>query len=219
MGKFIDLAGQQFNRLTVIERAGYRGKNIVWLCRCECGNQTKVTGTHLKTGHTKSCGCLVVEVSRENGKSRATHGMKRTRLYHVWRDIKIRCFNHNSSNFPIYGGRGITMCEEWRSSFESFRNWAVANGYDDNAPFGQCTIDRIDVNGNYEPTNCRWITNEKQSNNRRNNRIIEIHGETHTASEWAKIYGVDYHTFHARLQRGWNPERALTETIKGGKTK
>ena len=155
-----DLTGQKFGRLTVIKHI----KHKFWLCKCECGNEIKVISDNFKAGRTKSCGCY----RKENSEMLLyKHGKKHSRLYNVWCGIKRRCFNINCQEYKYYGLRGITICEEWKNDFEQFYNWAMLNGYNEYAKFGECTIDRIDVNGNYEPRNCRWITLKEQSKNKR----------------------------------------------------
>lgn len=169
MRKINDLSGQRFGRLTVIELAKERKNGrIMWICQCECGNYTEVRGTNLSCGHIKSCGCL----KKEYTSSRSTHKQSQSRLYGVWHGMINRCYNPKTINYKDYGGRGITVCEEWRSSFQSFSDWAYSNGYDKNAPRNQCTLDRINPNGDYCPENCRWATWDMQMNNTRksNNR-------------------------------------------------
>lgn len=133
------------------------------------------------------------------------HGMRHTRLYNIWRSMNQRCYNTNTINYERYGGRGIRVCDEWRHDFVAFRDWAVANGYTDNL-----TIDRKDANGNYNPSNCQWATYKEQANNKRSNRLLELHGVSHTLGEWASITGIKLATIWARLNKGWSVEEALT---------
>lgn len=136
-------------------------------------------------------------------------GNNRCRLYNTWLNIKQRCNNPTNTRYKNYGGRGIKVCEEWANNFISFKNWAIKNNYNDNL-----TIDRIDVNGNYEPSNCRWISNKTQQNNRTNNRIIEFNGEKKTLKEWSETLNIKYNTLQKRLNKGWAIEVALTLSIQ-----
>ena len=205
MGRVIDLKGKRFGKLTVIEKHSqdkWGGWN--WLCRCDCGNETVVSGGHLRVMKTKSCGC-----SRKESKN-FSHKMTGSRIYSIWQAMKNRCYYEKSKAFKHYGGRGIKVCDEWKNSFISFYEWSMKNGYDENAERGQCTIDRIDVNGNYEPNNCRWATIKQQANNTRRNHFIEYNGKTQTVSQWANELGVEPDSIFNRLQKGFTEEEALT---------
>ena len=136
---------------------------------------------------------------------------KSKRLRSVWQAIKSRCYNPDNYEYYNYGGRGIKMCESWFNDFQSFYDWAFSNGYDENAKYGECTIDRIDVNGDYEPDNCRWVSLREQAKNRQHNRFIEFNGEKQTLEDWGRITGIDKRIIHRRLKNGWSVERALTE--------
>lgn len=165
-----NLVGKKFGRLTVIEDATdmtpYGKKDIKWLCRCDCGKETVVKTSDLKTGNTLSCGCYLAENTKNFAKK---HGLRYSRLYGIYYGMYDRCYNPNSSVFKHYGGRGIEICQEWlgKGGFQRFWDWAYANGYDENAPRGKCTIDRIDVDGNYCPENCRWVDMKTQAKNKR----------------------------------------------------
>lgn len=206
--KQYNLIGEQFGRWTVVEKADKINGMSVWKCRCECGTEKGVYQKHLLSGASTSCGCFAKEVAREKAikhcQEKATHRMTNTRLYHIWINIKKRCYNPNDDSFSIYGGRGIKMCEEWQD-FVNFMKWALNNGYNDTL-----TIERIDVNGNYEPSNCKWATMKEQGNNRRNNHFITYQGVTRTISQWSEIVGIKRNTLYARINRDkWSIGRAL----------
>lgn len=188
LGRRKDLTGKQFGYLTVLKRVGYSetSHSALWECKCKCGNIKIVLGNDLTYGHTKSCGCQ---------KGKIIHGKGNTRLYRIYNNIKQRCYNSKNVWYKNYGNRGIKICNEWLSDFMNFYNWAINNGYKDDL-----TIDRIDVNGNYEPTNCRWATRQQQQNNRRLNHYFTYNNETHTGSEWARIIGVEPKFLYGRLR-------------------
>lgn len=193
MGQLIDLTGMKFGRLTVISRADRKGYSAYWLCRCECRNTTIVRSCKLRSGWTQSCGCLQRE-------SVTTHGHKGERIYRIWRCMLNRCYYHDST-YEQYGARGIRVCDEWRGDdgFIKFYNWSMENGYND-----ELSIDRIDVNGHYEPSNCRWATPKEQANNRRNNIHLTIDGEIKTITQWAEVSGVNPGTIRSRHRKGWS---------------
>ncbi len=174
MGSFIDLTGQRFGRLTVINRVGTKCGHPLWACICDCGNKTNVTTNDLRSESTRSCGCIKKEraaalskmAGMARGKQLIKHGKAGTRLYYIWKAMRERCNNQNDRSYVDYGGRGIQVCADW-NDYENFYQWSMSNGYDPAAPFASCTIDRINVNGNYEPGNCRWVDMKVQARNRR----------------------------------------------------
>ena len=204
--KFQDLTGQRFGRLTVVERANdYISQNghhtTQWLCKCACGNEIVVMANNLKRV-TKSCGCYKSEITTEKN---ITHGVSDSRLYNIWCNIKQRCYNKNNNSYKDYGGRGIIICDEWLD-FEPFYEWAMDNGYNDDL-----TIDRVDNNGNYEPSNCRWVDIKTQSNNKRNNHYITYNGKTQTLAQWSDELNINYNKLWARIKYGWSIDRAFNE--------
>lgn len=209
MGIKRDLRGMRFGRLFVIEEdtpyIGSRGEKLTrWKCRCDCGTYKTVRASELIRGHTISCGCA----GREHRiASKKSHGKSHTRQYHIYLGMINRCCKpQNSDKYLDYGGRGITVCDEWTGSqgFEHFYEWAIKNGYEN------ClTLDRIDVNGNYSPENCRWITNKEQQNNKRDNVYITINNETLTMKQWSEKVGIPYNTVKQRIYKGWSYEEAI----------
>lgn len=200
------MIGRKFGRLTVIESGGEHyfpgGKHSdTWICKCDCGIIKTIFGYHLRSGRSKSCGC-----SKKEG-TRRTHGKSHTKIYNIWHGMRERCNNKKHKNYKHYGGRGIKVCDEWNNSLDKFCEWAMANGYQEGL-----TIDRIDVNGNYEPSNCRWATMKEQNRNRRNNRYLTYNGKRKTMAEWSEITGLKDSTIQYRLDKiGWPVEKALTE--------
>lgn len=175
MPNFIDLTGEKYGRLTVISQAENNNyRRVQWKCICDCGNYCIVSSNCLRAGHTKSCGCLATEErakrAQKAGLARAMsltkHGHCKERLYGIWKAMRQRCNNPKDKYYSDYGGRGITVCEEW-NDYSIFREWAYIFGYDENAKFGECTLDRINNSLGYNPNNCRWVPLSVQANNRR----------------------------------------------------
>lgn len=194
----------KYGRLTIITEApkDKYGKRCV-RCLCDCGNEVPVVNLRsLKTGNTTSCGCYRLEVAR---RANRTHGKTRTQIYNTWRGMKDRCTNPKATNYSNYGGRGISLCEQWES-FETFYQWAKGNGYQPGL-----TIERSNNDGNYEPGNCRWATRTEQNNNRRSNNMVTFNGVTKPISAWARTTGINYRTLKSRImESGWPIEQALT---------
>jgi len=198
--KLIDITGQKFNRLTAIEKVD--GKR--WLFKCDCGNEKVIDSYCVRKGITRSCGCYNAEVASERG---TTHGLRNTGEYHAWTGMRRRCNlkNTNKEDFNLYAGRGITVCDRW---LESFENFIADMGM---KPTPKHSIDRIDVNGNYEPSNCRWATNKEQGRNKRDNFYVTYKNETKALSEWCEILNLNYGTIRNRLKISkWSVEKAFT---------
>ena len=196
--KLVDLTGQRFGRLTVLrryEKNSSQGKPL-WLCECDCGNETVAAGYSLKSGNTKSCGCYKTEHP-----GHTKHSGCGTRLYRIYKNIKQRCYNAKSPIYRYYGARGIVMCDEWENSFEAFRDWAYSNGYRDTDKRSEYTIDRIDVTGNYCPDNCRWVSQKVQTRNTQRTRYATCNGVTKSIGEWAEEWGVPYNTVYFKARR------------------
>lgn len=193
--------GERYGRLVVIANGGKGAdRRYLAVCKCDCGNTCTVMEKHLRSGNTQSCGCL----KRDRGiKANTTHGHSKTHLYRIWASMKDRCKREDCTGFENYGGRGITVCQEWET-FEPFHEWALSHGYSSGL-----TIDRIDVNGNYCPENCRWATMKEQGNNKRDTVKITFNGTTHSLKEWSEILGVNYYTMHKRYKAGKPVEEIL----------
>lgn len=193
--------GKRYGEITIIKYDHTEGRRTFYKCRCEhCGKEFVTRMDGVKNGHTKSCGCQNSEWMH-SGQMNRKHGLSTDRAYWVWTKVKSRCYNPKCREYKNYGGRGITMCDEWLDP-KNFIEWAYANGYDKDAPKGQCTLDRIEVDGNYEPSNCRFITNQEQQNNRRDCRKYEYQGEIHTVAEWAVMFNIPYSTMSQILKSG-----------------
>lgn len=203
--------GESFNRLTVVgipfyaELSGQRHQHVV--CECLCG--TVVLKAVQKLKKDVSCGCYQRELSAQRRRSAARHGQTKTRLHNIWTGMRARCSKEYARGYIDYGGRGIRVCEEW-NRFESFRDWALTNGYHDGL-----SIERIDPNGNYEPTNCKWETQYRQMQNRRNTLFVYAFGERKSLSDWSKDSRctVGRECLRTRLRLGWNPEQAIVEHL------
>jgi hypothetical protein len=211
MGKFIDLTGQRFGRWLVISADVVARRK--WLCRCDCGNQKSVAGHTLTGMLSKSCGCARdEETSRRNFKHGVVTGCHRAttpRTYNCWRNMKARCQRPNSPKYPIYGGRGIKVCDRW----QDFANFLEDMG---ECPSAAHSIDRIDNDGNYEPSNCRWATVAQQASNQSTNLRLTLRGQTMTLAEWSRSTGINHTTILQRINRSkWSVERALTEPVHG----
>lgn len=206
-----DIIGQKFGRLTIQSYSHVRQTPCgvykhYYNCICDCGNKCIADRAHLKTGHTQSCGCKQKEsVAKKNIETASLNGdaVRYKRLHGIWYGMIDRCDKSKTLGYHRYGGRGIEVCEEWHNWFK-FKEWALNNGYKDNL-----TIDRIDSNGNYEPSNCRWADRIAQANNMRSNRRIECYGGVQTLAEWCRELGINYDRTRDRLNRGMTPEEAF----------
>lgn len=197
MDRCDDLSGMKFGYWKVVERAANNSQgSAMWACECECGNRRILRAQVLRNGRSLSCGCHKNDYNKR-------HGGKGSRLYEIWRQMRYRCDNQNNHAYNDYGGRGIKVCSEWYD-FAKFRDWAYSAGYSDDL-----SIDRIDVNGNYEPSNCRWATSKIQMNNRRNTAHYEYNGELKTLSEWSRELGIPRTTLINRMKKGRTFEEAI----------
>lgn len=219
--KIINMVGEKCGRLTVLEFVGIKESNrcALWKCRCECGNETIVSGTNLRKGFTRSCGCIADEYRKNKPeyvldairKKNSTHGGSHDRLFKIWISMRSRCRDSNHPAYKWYGGKGVRVCKEWDEDYAAFKTWAYENGYDDTAKMHHCSIDRIDPNGNYCPENCRWADIQTQAENKVSIALYEYNGEKHMMAEWAREYGVHPDTLRWRLKKlGWPIEKALT---------
>lgn len=210
MGRIIDISGQRFGRLYVIAPAGRNThREVIWECVCDCGNHVIVAGYSLRCGSTTSCGCWKSEVL-DSLKIRSTkHGLSKHPLHPIWNGIKVRCNDKNRHNYMNYGGRGITICDEWKDDFEAFYNWSISHGWKQGL-----SIDRIDNDKGYSPDNCRWTDAYVQANNSRHCHYITYNSETLTISQWARKIGLKPSTLNARIKSGWSIEKALTTPLQ-----
>lgn len=207
MSKPLNLTGQRFGNLVVISRVdNYSSGKTRWLCRCDCGEEKVVLSTNLVRGLTRSCGCFNKSVTSERF---TKHQLSAHRLYKIWTDMKKRCANPSCKSFANYGGRGIKVCDEWKNHFQLFYTWSLCNGYSDNL-----SLDRIDVNGDYNPDNCRWADKLIQANNCRTNHYLTFKGKTQSIAEWARELGVSDSVIRQRLSKlGWSVEKTLSTPL------
>lgn len=221
MQDYNDIVNTQIGFLFVRSRAPDRvepsgRKKVQYWCDCSCGskNLLRLRDTLKDNSKTHSCGCMTIEkIRKSNTRHGGSHKGSWQRLYRIWSLMKDRCNNSNSPAYKNYGGRGITVCDEW-GLYESFREWALSNGYQDNL-----TLDRIDVSGNYTPNNCRWIPMCEQSKNRRLCNYITINNEKRCMSEWGRIFNISPSTISYRLKMGWSPEKAVMTPARKHKSK
>jgi hypothetical protein len=204
----VDMVGRKYGRLTVLSYAHTINRKTYWNCVCDCGNTYLARNCHLTSGNTKSCGCLGVEsrhVRRFRGRT------PESPEYRTWCYMKTRCYNPNTNCSKYYIEKGIKVCDRWLHSYENFLEDMGAR------PSPKHSIDRIDGNKNYEPSNCRWATAREQMNNVSSNILITINGETKTPRQWSDITGINCNVIYGRIKAGWNPERAITEKSRGMK--
>lgn len=192
--------GDSFGRLTVVSKGKISGRNRYWICKCECGVTKEICYSSLSRGSTNSCGCLNSELASSR---RVKHGLSKTEIYDVWVNMKSRCLNQSNKSFHNYGGRGIKVCERWMQ----FDNFFADMG----EPPARHEIDRIDNDGDYLPSNCKWSTKQEQCENRRSNKLFTVNKQQKTISQLSREYGINYFTLRARLTKlNWDIDRALT---------
>lgn len=187
--KKANLIGQRFTKLVVIGKANNRGNRCYWLCKCDCGKEVEVTTANLRSGKTRSCGCIYFRHFQ-------TKGGKETKIYKSWHSMKSRCYRVKDISYPRYGGRGIKVCNEWNNDFVVFQKWAYENGFREDL-----TLDRIDVNGDYSPENCRWVSQKEQSRNRTTNKYLTVNGVTKCYTDWSLLIGHNRSYLVGYLQR------------------
>ena len=212
MPVFLELTGKRFGRLTVMgvseKRISGKRERYYWDCKCDCGKHRNVRTDCLTQGLVKSCGCMKKEQDKINLVKNHRHKLSGTRIYQEWVGMKQRCTNPNNNRYSDYGGRGIKVCDDWLKEPDKFFEWALNNGYNDNL-----TLDRIDVNGNYEPSNCRWVDIKTQCRNRRSNIYVYYNGEKITLIELSEKTGISYSALSSRYHKGDRNER-LTRPLK-----
>jgi hypothetical protein len=192
--KKIDLIGKRFGRWTVIKESENKGKNVAWVCLCDCGNKRTCLSYNLLSGKSTNCGCVRRKKLSVIFKK---HGGTGTRLYSIYKSMKQRCYNKNNSAYKYYGGKGIVICKNWKNDFSVFRDWALQNKYKENIS----SIDRINPNGNYCPENCRWVSLKKQQNNKLNSMFVIIDNKKLTIAEWAEKTKTNKQTLYDKFYR------------------
>lgn len=212
----MNLINKKFGRWFVIEKDVQ--KRDYWICKCDCGTIRSVWQKNLLNKHSQSCGCISKEIcSKRMTKLNTKHNLVNTKLYGVWHSMLQRCYYKRHQGYKNYGGRGIKVCDEWKNNFENFYKWAYKNGYKEelqNYGKNKWTIDRIDVNKDYAPNNCRWITPLEQGNNKRNNRFITYQNKTMTLNQWSRYLGINRVTLSDRLKSGWSIKDAFTKKVR-----
>lgn len=208
MKEKLDLTGKQFSDWTVLYEDSPAGNRRRWMCRCVCGTEKSVWQGNLTQGKSHGCGCVT---RMQFGERARKHGKRHTKLYNIWSLMRRRCYDEADASYKNYGARGITVCEEWlgEDGFQNFWDWSYANGYDEDAPRGKCTIDRIDVNGRYSPDNCRWVDMRVQARNKQHNRLVEFGDDVMPLVEFCEKYGVSMSLAFERFQRGWSPAEVM----------
>lgn len=202
-----DITNMRFGQLKALRVVGTKHKELLWECECSCGDLYNAASYSLRSGKTTCCRkCSYFKISKANMIHGESQGFKHSSLYSKYTNMKTRCYNKNYYLFQHYGGKGVTVCDEWmgKDGFLKFREWAMNNGYEDNL-----SLDRIKNDKPYCPENCRWATMTAQQNNRTNNRVLTVNGEDDTMANMARKYNVKYHTIQARLQRGWSHQDAV----------
>lgn len=213
--KNINLEGRIFGRLLVLNLKKEIKGFICWECKCDCGKKIFVRNYSLLNGNTKSCNCLQKDITIKNNSKKVTHGISNTKFYYAYFDLLRRCYNIKHKSYKDYGGRGINVCEQWKNSFENFKNDMYESYLKHVKEFGkkQTTIDRINTNGNYCKENCRWTTYKEQGRNKRNNHLISYKNKTKSMTEWAEQYNLSVYSLYQRLKANWSLEKALTTPI------
>lgn len=205
MMRLIDITGKRFSKLIAIECA-YKTKKVhFWRFKCDCGNESIIRKADVMHGKTQSCGCFLREV-------RTTYNCHNERLYKIWRGMLKRCYQVHTKDYQRYGIKGIKVCDEWKSDYIAFKGWSLSSGYTD-----ELSIDRIDNNGNYESSNCRWTTYKIQNRNRGvYNTVIVFNGEEKTIAEWAEIANLPSRLLRQRLSKGWHVNKIFMPSYKQG---